>query len=367
MLILTFCAWGGGAAELPKDVQPAREEFEAGLKKAEQQGQERVTELGEAYQKRLRELARQQQSKGRFRGLVTVRDELARFSKARTLPDRPVEEPVELREAQATFQTKWQQTQYSNEFTIVKLAERYVQALAVASETLEKVNAATQTVQAVEGECERVVALPRLRQALEVTKVRPPAAPPKTHTGALATGGADPRQRRPLDLYRPDNEPLSSTINYEAKVWLYEDATQLKARKSAGAGGLYRSLDGAVSFAPRITLTCHNGEILSGSRLVVEYFSRVLPEHTLKRETVERVTLPRLERSKSHTVDLKGLQLNRSESVSVQQYAGVSVSNFGSDFYGLILHLVDPDGRVLWQRFSPQALERELAAAPPEK
>jgi hypothetical protein len=367
MWVWLFCIPVCGAVELPKEVQPAREEFEEGLKKAEQQGQERVTTIGEAYLKRLRELSHQQQLKGRFRGLVTVRDEIARFTKVRTFPDRPTEEPVELREAQASFQLKLQQTQYSNDFAIVKLAERYVQTLAVANEALEK-NSSTQTTQAVESECERVIALPRLRQALEVTKVRPPTAQPKAHTGAAASAGNnDTRTRRPLDLFRPDKEPLASTINYEAKVWLYEDASQLKARKSAGAGSMYRSLDGLVNYAPRITLTCHNGEILSGSRLVIEYFSRTLPEHNLKREAVERLTLPRLERAKSFTMETKGLQLNRSESVSVQQYAGVSVSNFGAEFYGIILHLVDPDGQVLWQRFSPQALERELAATPPDK
>lgn len=353
------------AAPLPADVLPAREEFEVGLQLAERQGQERITAIGDAYLQRLRELARQQQSKGRFRGLVTVRDEIARFAKVRTFPDRPVDEPVELHDAQAFHQLKLQQMQYSNEFAMVKLAERYVQALAVASEALGK-SSVTQDVQAVEGECDRVVALPRLRQALEATRIRPPTTQPKPSTVAGA-GNTDTRIRRPLDIYRPSNEPIASTISYDARVILYEDASQLKARKSAGAGSMYRSLDGAVNYAPRITLNCPNGEILSGSRLVIEYFSRSLPDHVLHRETVERVTLPRLDRGKSYTVEAKGLQLNRSESVSVQQYAGVSVSNFGAEFYGIILHLVDPDGRVLWQRFSPQALERELAAIPPEK
>ncbi|MCX7009692.1 MAG: hypothetical protein NTY53_21030, partial [Kiritimatiellaeota bacterium] len=299
----------------------------------------------------------QQQAKGRFRGLVTLRDEIARFTKARTFPDRPVDEPVELHDAQASFQLKWQQTQYSNEFAIVKLAERYVQALAVVHEVSEKSNQ-VESVLALDNECDRVVALARLRQALDATKVRPPTALSKAQPNAVAASGAnDARIRRPLDIYRPSNESLSSTINYETRVVLYEDMSQLKTRKSAGAGSAYRSLDGQVGYVPRITVTCHHGEVLSGSRLVIEYFSRSLPDHVLHREVVEKVLLPRLERSKSFTVEAKGLQLNRSESVSVQQYAGVSVSNFGAEFYGMILHLVDPDGRVL-----PRLRKNEIAS-----
>jgi len=364
---LFLCGLLCGAARFPKDMLPAREEFEVGLQVGDKQEQERLTAVGEAYLQRLRELARQQQSKGHIRGLVTLRDEIARFAKARTFPDHPVEEPVELRDAQALYQLQRQQTQYSNEFAIVKLAEHYVQALAVARDTLEKSNT-VDGVQALDDECERVVALARLRQALDATKIRPAAPVPKPSPGAaVGAASTDSRIRRPLDIFRPSNEALSSMINYEARAVVYEDLSQLKAHKTAGAGNAFRSLDGQVGYAPRITLTCHRGEVLSGSRLVIEYFSRSLPDHVLHHELVEKVLLPRLERGKSYVVEAKGVLLNRSEQVSVVQAAGVSVSHFGAEFYGLIMHLVDPDGRVLWQRFSPQALERELAAAPPEK
>jgi hypothetical protein len=367
MVCLALCNLLCGSARFPKDLLPAREEFEVGLQVADKQDQERITAVGDAYLQRLRELARQQQFKGRFRGLVTVRDEIARFAKARTFPDHPVEEPVELHDAQALYQLKWQQTQYSNEFAIVKLAEHYVQALAVARDALEKSNT-VDSVQVLDDECDRVVALARLRQALEATKVRPatslPKPPPSTVAAASTT---DARIRRPLDIFRPSNEPLTSMISYEAHAVLFEDLSQLKTHKTAGAGNAYRSLDGQVAYTPRITLTCHRGELLSGTKLVIEYFSRSLPDHVLHHEVVERVLLPRLDRGTSYTVEAKGVQLSRSEQVSVIQSAGVSVSHFGAEFYGLILHLVDPDGRVIWQRFSPQALERELAALPPEK
>jgi hypothetical protein len=367
MLILTFGACWCGAAELPKEVQVLHDDFEASLKKVEKQGQDALAAISDTYLQRLRELARLQQARGHFRGLVAMRDEIARFAKARTLPDRPVEEPVELRDAQATFQARLQQTQYSNEFSIVKLAEHYVQALAIASEDLTK-GSSTTDVQTVESECDRVVALPRLRQALEATKIRPASVLPKTPSNLVAsTTSSDARIRRPLDIFRPSNEPLAATINYDGRVQLSEDATQVRQRKSAGAGSSYRSQDGPIGYTLRVTLSCRSGEIPSGSKLCIEYYSRSLPEHNLRREAVEWVALPRLDRSKSYVIESKGIKLNRSESVSVQQYAGVSVSNFGAEFYGVILHLVDPDGRVLWQRFSPQALERELAATPPEK
>ncbi len=355
------------AQQFPQDVLPAREDFEVGLQMAEKQEQERLAAVGDTYLRKLRELAQQQQAKGRFRGLVTLRDEIARFAKARTFPDHPVEEPVELREAQAVFQLKWQQTQYSNEFAIVKLAERYVQALAVPREALAN-GTTMERVYALDAECDRVVGLPRLRQALAATKIRPPAALPKSPTGTVADAGlSEARLRHPLDIFRPSNEPLSATIGCEVRAVVFEDLSQLKSRKTAGAGSSYRSLEGQVGYVPRITLTCHRGELLSGSRLVIEYFSRSLPDHILHHEVVERILLPWLERGKSYTVEAKGVQLTRSEQVNVIQTAGVSVSHAGAEFYGVILHLLDPDGRVLWHRFSPQALERELAAVPPDK
>lgn len=364
-----FCCQLCGAALFPPALLPAREEFEVGLQVAEKQSQERVTVVGEAYLQRLRELAHQQQARGRFRGLVAVRDELARFAKARTFPDRPADEPVELHDAQGLFQLRMRQTQYSNECAVVKLAEQYVQALYAVRETLGKSNSVA-SVQALDEECDRVIAMARLRQALEATKVRPPNSLPKPQqpiTVAATNNVADARIRRQLDIFRPSNEALASSISYEARAVLYEDVSQLKTRKTAGAGSTYRSLDGPVGYAPRITLTCHRAEVLSGSQLVLEYFSRSLPEHAIRREVVERIALPHLERGKSYTVETKGMQLNRSEQVNSIQYAGVSVSRYGAEFYGVILYLVDPDGRVIWQRFTPQALERELAATPPEK
>jgi hypothetical protein len=364
---LTLCGSLCGAATLPGEVLPAREEFETGLQKADKLEQARLSAVGEEYLQRLRELARQQQAHGRFRGLVILRDEIARFAKVRTFTERPQDEPVELHEAQTFFQLTWQQAQYSNELAIVKLAERYVQTLAVLRETLGKSNTVA-GVQALDDECDRVVALARLRQALDATKTRPAALRPKPQPSAVAVPAAnDNRLRRPLDIYRPSKEPLSSMISFDARAVLFEDNSQLKTRKSAGAGSAYRSLDGPVAYTPRITLTCQRGEVVSGSRLVIEYFSRSLPDHMLHHEAVEKVVLPRLERGKTYTVEPKGMQLARSEQVSVIQGAGVSVSHFGAEFYGFILHLVDPDGHVLWQRFSPQALERELAAAPPDK
>jgi len=364
---LFLCGLLCGAARFPKDLLSAREEFEVGLQVGDKQEQERLTTVGEAYLQRLRELAHQQQAKGHIRGLVTLRDEIARFAKARVFPDHPVEEPVELRDAQVLYQLQRQQVQYSNEFAIVKLAEHYVQVLAIARDVLEKSNT-VEGVQALDDECERVVALARLRQALDATKVRPAAALPKPSPGAVTSAGAaDSRIRRPLDIFRPANESLTSMISYEARAVVFEDVSQLKSHRTAGAGSTYRSLDGPVGYAPRITLICHRAELLSGSRLVIEFFSRSLPDHVVRHEVVEKITLPRLERGRSYTVEAKGIQLNRSEQVNSIQSAGVSVSHFGAEFYGLIMHLVDPDGRVLWQRFSPQALERELAATPPEK
>jgi len=42
-----------------------------------------------------------------------------------------------------------------------------------------------------------------------------------------------------------------------------------------------------------------------------------------------------------------------------------STRNFsGHEFHGLILSVVDPSGRVVFQRFAPQTLGREIVPTP---
>ena len=156
-------------------------------------------------------------------------------------------------------------------------------------------------------------------------------------------------------------------IGYNLRASMLEDVSKLNQRRAEGANGKVNALEGQIGYVPHIVLSCQHGEVPSGSRLVIEYFSRSLTSHTHRRETVESVLLPRVEHGESYTVEAKGIQLFRSEQIMSTMRVGVSRNFTGSEFYGLILHVVDPDGHVLVQRFTPQALARELAATPPEK
>jgi len=353
------------ADALPREILPAREAFEVGLQVAEKEGQGRLNALGDEYLQALRNLKNEMQTNAQFRGLVEVHDEIARFAKARVLPPHPIEEPVELHDAQALYQLKTIQTQFSNEFALVRLADRYVQQLAAVREIVEKMGGSSAMLRAVDEECERVVNLERLRRALEGTKVRPPSSL-EVGTNGLASAAETEQVRRPMDLCRPANESLQTTIGYAIRATVFEDFSRIKTRKTEGVTK-GRTTDGQTAYVPRIVLTCQRGEVPSGSRLVIEYYSRALTEHAHHREAVESVLLPRLDRGENFTVEAKGIQLYRFEQVMANRGVGGVTRNFyGSEFYGLILHLVDPDGRVLLQRFAPQALEHELGK-PPEK
>ena len=351
------------AAALPKEILPARETFEVGLAVADKQGTERIKLIGDEYLGQLITLEREMQSNGQFRCVVVIHDEAGRFAKARTMPPRPLDEPVELRDVQALYQYKLLQTQYSNEVALVKLAERYIQELATARGVVDKQGSAS-TLKSVDEELERVIGLARLRRSLDLTKIRPPSSLDSV-TNSVADGSE--RVRRIMELNRPSGESLQATIGYSMRAAVYEDLSRLKSRKSDGAGLKGRSLDGQVVYTPHVTIACQHSEVPSGSKLVIEYFSRSISDRKRHRESMESVLLPRIDRGESYTIETKGLQLYRSEAINTISRVGVSKNYAGSEFYGLILHLVDPDDHVLLQRYAPQSLERDVAAKPPDK
>ena len=363
--LVVLCALCASALTLPKEVLPARETFEVGLEVADKQGTERLKTLGEEYLAQLGAIEREMQSNAQFRALVIVHDEWARFAKARMMPPRLLDDPVELRDVQTVFQLRLLQTQYSNELALVKLAERYVQELAAARVPLEQ-NGSSSGLKILDEERDRVIGLARLRRALDLTKIHPPASLDSL-TNNVTDLGDSGRVRRIMELNRPSSESLQATIGYTMRAAVYEDLSRIKARKSEGAGAKGRSFDGQILYTPRVTIACQHSEVPSGSRLVIEYFSRSIADRQRRRESMESVLLPRIERGESYTIEAKGLQLYRAEQVTTTHRVGVSRSYSGSEFYGLILHLIDPEGRVLLQRFAPQSLERDVAAKPPDK
>jgi hypothetical protein len=355
------------AAYLSAEALKARETFEVGLQVVAREGKQSLDAIGDEYLQQLRKIEAEMQASGQFRVLVNIHQELVRFDKARVFTGRPVAEPVELREAQAAAQFKLLQTNYSNEFKLVKLAERYVQELAAAREA-EVRRGNTASVRILDEERNRVLGLAALLRALESTKVPPPASVEAFANMTSEVIVESDRPRRQLYVFRPSNEPLQAMIGYTLKVLLIEDVSKLKVpNRLQSAGTIAHAISGTVGYLPRITLACQHGEIPSGSRLIIEYYSQSLTERSRRRESVEQIVLPRLDRGESYTVDAKGVQIYRSESVYSTRGYAVSKSSAGAEFYGLILHVVDPDRRVLVQRFSPQSLEREVAATPPEK
>jgi len=101
----------------------------------------------------------------------------------------------------------------------------------------------------------------------------------------------------------------------------------------------------------------------AGSRIVAEYFARSLTDNVREYVKSEEMILPGIYAGESYTADLKGFTVTQSISVSGST-SGLTRSYTGTEFYGVIVSLLSPQGAVVMQRFFPQYLSRYLSDTP---
>lgn len=356
-LIAGLLALGAFAADKDR-LATLRTEFDSELARLDKAGLAQRTEIGALYIARLREVQLELQAQGQVRGLVAIGDEILRFSKSSTFPPAPTAAiPVELRTIQEQFLSHLSQAQMSNDMDVVRLTGRHVQALAAARTPFaEKDDKAV--VFKFDDERDRVLALPRVRLALKTTEA---ANDPQAYLAQNGiTTNVPASDYRVVKVFHPQSEDLETRLGYELTVALAQDDSRLSVRKSTGPGTLAHSEDGYTTHKPRLTLLCRNKSLPAGSRLIISYYTRSLVDRERKRASAEAFALPALERGQSHVIDCRGLATYRSVAAIVNLRGAPTESVLGSEFYGLVIEILDENNRPILQRFSPQSLERDL-------
>ena len=344
-------------AALPKEAMPLRDAFETSLSGLDSERAARLKALADDYGAALARLRGELENSGRLRPLVAVQDEIARFAKAHD-PAGGSAESFELMSLQTLFAARSQQVQYSNDVEVIRLAERYVQALAELRTGLERTQAA-EAVKGLEDERDRLLSLGRVRSALRTT-LAVPAAPPESGQPAGAATNAIAGKGRPLRLYRMVNEDVSKVMGYTMTLTLMEDESRLKVRESDAGMTTTRSEDGPVIYTPRITIASRNSEVPPDCDLTIDYYTRSFTDSGYRRESSETMPLPRIERGTAATVEGRGVSLWRSTSVTHTGRGPDARTYSGSELYGMVITIRDSHNEVLLLRFTPQLLSRDL-------
>lgn len=348
---------------LPADAERSRTEFDKRLGEMDQRAAQVTSILGAAYASLLRDLRTRLQAAGRIRDMVAVHDELARYDREKTLPaPEAVPLPSELAKIASRFASQARSEAYTAELEIVEAANRHLQNLASFAAQLSLDGRAT-VVAVLDAERDRVAAHPRVRAALAGSAGPPPTAP----KGLLATQEQDDplMEGRKLRMAGPSGEDAERSMAYTLEVTVREDRSRMYQGKVEGPlrMGLSHTVSGPVVYRFHVTLAGRNGEIPPDSRLVAEYFKRGLVDQVRTFHAAEEIKLPKIGRKESRTFDLNGVELVLTETLTVTSI-GMNRSFSGHDFYGLIVSVVDASGRILFQRFSPQQLGKEVSPTP---
>lgn len=112
---------------------------------------------------------------------------------------------------------------------------------------------------------------------------------------------------------------------------------------------------------PRISITAKNNALTNTCTLVVEYFSREASGKSRSRkECVEHIPLPGIDKGETMTVDAKGVEFYKWEHKSSSSYGSTYKQGGGLELYGVIVNLFQDD-KVLIQLCMPQSLSKECA------
>jgi len=357
MVVFAACAAGWTlAAPLPREAAPLRGAYDAGLSSLESDLKQHLEQLANEYAHALGDLRDELQQAGRMRPLVTVQDEWVRFRKERQ-PGALSVECVELSDLQQVYGARVQQVRYSNEVEVVRLAERYVQALSEVRQSFLASNKAD-AVEAIDEERDRFLAGARIRQALQITRTIPAPAPGYASEADANATNALAGRGRSMKLYRMQGEDVNTVMGFSMTLEVIEDTSRLRVKESVAGNNRTRSEEGPVLYIPRVTVTCRNAEVPADAQLVIDYYSRSLTDNGFRKESLETVPLAGIGKGESATVEGRGLSLSRSVSVTRSGRGPDARSISGSELHGMILTVRDANRAPLLVRFSPQSLSK---------
>ncbi len=352
---------GVGATPPAPEVAGYYGEFEAAVRAADDSWQKVQRGLEIAYVDRLRQLMYSLQYAGRLRDLLSVYDEYHRFQTKRQLPTpTPAMEPPELRILAEEHVKALRTAEYSNHVAVARAAAVYLQSIAILRRSLAERSDPDVLLQ-LDAERDRLLTNPRIRIAV-ASAAAGIVIPTNFVVAADASAEQTPNERL-LRLYRLGNEDAASLMGYAIEVGMIEDTSRLRETKSEYSRSRSESRSGTVAYRFRVTISGRNSEVPAGSRVIAEYFSRSMTDGEKKYHSSEQSLLPWIGRGESHTVEFNGISLYRAETLTVAS-RGSGRSFSGEEFHGIIVSLLDPEGRILVQRFHPQTLSKDVTPTP---
>ena len=369
------------AASLPE----LKKQFEADMRAAQQQQREKVKVAGEQYAKVLEFVEQKIAETGNEQALTWVRAERKRFDSEASIPEPVlVDESSPLRKHQTAWQEQSQAARMEAAQRIAELAGKYMQDLS----QLQLQSAGELVALAeIKDETDRVLGNSVIREALALARTAPAkpenpkaAEPPKSAprvavaakplTGPVTAGdykiypqGKEPQAKelKTLRLEFPNVASRSAASAYGLGASVFPGKEKPETDRQNAGGFAFRQERGFTRTQARLTLACHGRELPEGSKLVVQYVSHpanVISD--LREERTEQIALPALPRGQAVVVDGTGIVLGKFEHRGA--YARVKA---GDEFYGLIVSLFDPDGKLLIQQCSSSALAKLCPASLP--
>lgn len=362
------------AAAQSTSLADLKKSFESGVRAAQQQQREQLKAASEHYLAALTTAEQRVQETGKERVLTWIRAERARFEQAGDIPESALGRGP-LREAQEACQAQTEQARLAQAQRTAELTKKYLQDLA----RLQQLKADSPAeLEAVKDETDRVLSSAVIRDALDLAKTAKPVAEalkePATPAAAPPTPapvsnykfypqGKEPaaKELKSLRLEFPNVGARSAAAIYGLTAGVFSDKSKLETDKQSGLGFAYKQERGLIHSAARVTLACHGRELAAGSKLVVQYFSR--PANSLSdfhEERIEIIALPALPRGQTTVVDGTGILLGKFEHRGAHAHLKA-----GDEFYGLIISLFDPLGKLLIQQCSSTSLAKVCPAKLP--
>jgi hypothetical protein len=391
LLGVSGLAWGQAAATKPAVAATAptladlKKQFETTMRDAQKANRDNLKTLRQTYVDSLAKLQAALQAKGEMQAVLTVRDEKTRFEAAGEIPSTALAtEPAALRKAQDDWNASLQQAQVAQAQKLVAISEKYMQQLSQLQNALTAKND-QEGLKAVSDETDRLLGNNVIREALALAKTAKPATPDKPATATTTPPKPDTPAKPPeakvfevgdYKFYPTGKEPVAKDLKdqrlefataerrnaaffYSLGAKVYFDKAKLHTSRRPGYDTTIKEEAGDLFSVPRITLASRNKDIPEKSTLVIQYYSRHIARASdVREERVEHIATPALARGQSLTVDGEGITLYKYDYRSGYGYRERS----GREYYGLIISLFDPDGKMLIQQCTPSSLIKACGA-----
>jgi len=382
------------AAAMAPTLADLKKQFETTLRDAQKANREALKTLRQAYSDDLAKLQTALQARGEMQMVLIIRDEKARFEQAGDIPAAVlVSEPAALRKAQDDWNARCQQAPLAQAQKLVALSEKYMQQLAQLQQVLTAKND-QDGLKAVNEETDRLLGNNVIREALALVKAGKPTAPDKL-AGATPPAPVKPEPVKPdttpppkapeakivevgdYKFYPTGKEPAAKDLKdqrlefptaerrnaayfYTLGAKVYFDKAKMTGNRHMVYDNAIKEEQGDLVSIPRVMLACRNKDIPEGSMLVIQYYSRHITRATdVREERVEHIKTPPLVRGQSLTVDGQGITLYKYDYRSSYGYRERS----GREYYGLIISLFDPEGKLLMQQCTPSSLIKSCEAS----